>query len=140
MLRLMPLDPQAQMLLDQMTSMGTPPLQAMSVPEARAFIDSMGAFNSEVEDVAHVEDVSIPGPASTIPARPYRPRGTGPFPLVVYFPGGGGVTGGIQSHDGLCRSLANAAACAVLSIDYRLAPRAKVPPGGGRVLRGGAGG
>jgi acetyl esterase len=127
MLRLMPLDPQAQMLLDQMASMGTPPLQAMSVPEARAFIDSMGAFNSEVEDVAHVEDVSIPGPASTIPARLYRPAGTGPFPLLVYFHGGGWVIGGIQSHDGLCRSLANAAACAVLSIDYRLAPEHKFP-------------
>src|SRR4029450_10122139 len=106
MLRLMPLDPQAQMLLDQMASMGTPPLQAMSVPEARAFIDSMGAFNGEVEDVAHVEDVSIPGPASTIPARLYRPAGTGPFPLLVYFHGGGWGIGRRASDHGVARRLA----------------------------------
>src|SRR4030095_15287495 len=104
MLRLMPLDPQAQMLLDQMASMGTPPLQAMSVPEARAFIDSMRDFNGEVEDVAHVEDVSIPGPASTIPARLYRPAGTGPFPLLVYFHGGGWVIGGVPTPDALVRA------------------------------------
>src|SRR4029450_10368964 len=127
MLRLMPPAPPPQVLLDQMASMGTPPLQAMSVPEARAFIDSMGAFNGEVEDVAHVEDVSIPGPASTLPARLYPPAGTGPFPLLVYFHGGGWVIGGIQSHDGLCRSLANAAACAVLSIDYPPPPPAQCP-------------
>ncbi len=123
----MPLDPQAKLLLDQMASMGTPPLQAMSVPEARAFIDSMRAFTGDVEPVAHVEDLTIPGPAGAISARLYRPAASGPLPLLVYFHGGGWVIGGLESHDGLCRTLANAAGCAVLAIDYRLAPEHKFP-------------
>ena len=123
----MPLDPQAKLLIDQMASMGTPAIHAMSVPEARAFIDSLRAFNGEVDDVAHVENVTIPGPASDIPARLYRPAGQTPFPLLVYFHGGGWVIGGVESHDGLCRTLANTAGCSVLSIDYRLAPEHKFP-------------
>jgi acetyl esterase len=122
-----PLDPQAKALLDQMTSMGTPPLQAMSVPEARAFIDSFRALAGDVEAVAHVEDRTVPGPAGDIPVRLYRPAADGPLPLLVFFHGGGWVIGGLESHDGLCRSLANAAGCAVLAVDYRLAPEHRFP-------------
>lgn len=123
----MPLDPQAKLLLAQMASMGTPVFQAMSVPEARAFIDSMRAFDGDVEDVAHVEPVTLPGPAGDIPARLYRPAADGPLPLLVYFHGGGWVIGGLESHAGVCRSLANASGCATLAIDYRLAPEHKFP-------------
>jgi acetyl esterase/lipase len=124
----MPLDPQAKALLDQMASMGTPPLQAMSVPEARAFMDSLRALAGDVETVAHVEDRTVPGPAGDIPVRLYRPAADGPLPLLVYFHGGGWVLGGeLEVYDGLCRSLANAAGCAVLAVDYRLAPEHKFP-------------
>jgi acetyl esterase len=123
----MPLDPQAKALLDQMVSMGTPPLQAMSVPEARAFVDSLRALAGDVEAVAHVEDRSVPGPAGDIPVRLYRPAENGPLPLLVYLHGGGWVIGGLEVYDGLCRSLANAAGCAVLAVDYRLAPEHKFP-------------
>jgi len=123
----MPLDPQAKLLLDQMASMGTPPLQAMSVPEARAFIDTLRSLGGEVEAVAQVDDRTVPGPAGDIPVRLYRPASDRPLPLLVYFHGGGWVIGGLESHDGVCRSLANAAGCAVLSVDYRLAPEHKFP-------------
>jgi acetyl esterase len=123
----MPLDPQAKQLLDQMASMGTPPLQAMSVPEARAFMDSLAALGGDVEAVAHVDDRTVPGPAGDIPGRLYRPGSDGPLPLLVYFHGGGWVIGGLESYDRLCRSLANAAGCAILAVDYRLAPEHKFP-------------
>jgi len=123
----MPLDPQARLLLDQMASMGTPPLHTMSVPDARAMMESMNGLLGEGEAVAHVEDRQIPGPAGAMPARLYRPDGKGPLPLLVYFHGGGWVLGGLASHDVVCRALANASGCALLAIDYRLAPEHVFP-------------
>ena len=123
----MPLDPQARMLLDQMNSMGTPPLHTMSVPEARQLMESMNVLIGAGEEVEHVEDREVPGPAGPIPARLYRPAGHGPLPLLVYFHGGGWVLGGLASHDNVCRSLVNGAGCAVLAIDYRLAPEHRFP-------------
>jgi acetyl esterase/lipase len=123
----MPLDPQARALLDQMQAMGTPALHTMSVPEARQLMESMGAFAGEGDAVAQVRDVAIPGPAGTIPARLYRPAADGTLALLIWFHGGGWVLGGLESHDGTCRSLANASGCAVLAIDYRLAPEHPFP-------------
>ena len=123
----MPLDPQARMLLDQMNSMGTPPLHTMSVPEARQLMESMNVLIGAGEEVQHVADRELPGPAGPIPARLYRPAGHGPLPLLVYFHGGGWVLGGLASHDNVCRSLANGTGCAVLAIDYRLAPEHRFP-------------
>jgi acetyl esterase len=77
--------------------------------------------------VGSVVDRRIPGPAGDIPVRVYTPNGTAPFPLLVYFHGGGWVLGGIDTHDGTCRSLANGAGCVVVSVDYRLAPEHRYP-------------
>jgi acetyl esterase len=62
-----------------------------------------------------------------VPVRVYTPAGTGPFPALVYFHGGGWVLGGIESHDDLCRVLTNRAGCVTVSVDYRLAPESKFP-------------
>ncbi len=115
------------MLLDQIQSMGTPPLHTMSVPDARQLMESMNVLIGAGEEVQHVEDRELPGPAGPIPTRLYRPAGDGPLPLLVYFHGGGWVLGGLASHDDVCRSLANGAGCAVLAIDYRLAPEHRFP-------------
>jgi acetyl esterase len=123
----MPLDPQARALLDQMQAMGTPPLHAQSVPDARLLMDSLRMLTGPGEAVAHVEDRTVAGAAGEIPARLYRPDGATPLPLLVYFHGGGWVLGGLESHDVTLRSLANASGCAVLAIDYRLAPEHKFP-------------
>jgi acetyl esterase len=80
-----------------------------------------------VEDVARVDDHRVPVDGGDIAVRCYTPAGTGPFPVHVYFHGGGWVIGDIETHDGVCRSLANAAACVVVSADYRLAPEHKFP-------------
>src|SRR5262249_55661604 len=118
---------QARMLLDQMQSMGSPPLHTMPVPEARQMMESMNALLGAGEPVQHVEDRAIPGPAGSIPARLYRPEGSGPLPLLVYFHGGGWVLGGLGCHDTRCRGLATGADCAGLAIASRLAPEHRSP-------------
>jgi len=123
----MPLDPQVQTLLNQVNAMGAPPLHTMSVPDARAALAEMAALQGEPAAVARVEDRRIPGPQGAIPVRLYTPAGNAPFPALVYYHGGGWVLGSIESHDGVCRTLANAAGCAVVSVDYRLAPEHKFP-------------
>ncbi|HUF22445.1 MAG TPA: alpha/beta hydrolase, partial [Burkholderiales bacterium] len=76
------------------------------------------------------EDRRIPGPAGAIPIRIYRPREPGAgekFPILVWYHGGGFVIGNLDTHDSVCRLLANQADCLVVSIDYRLAPEHKFP-------------
>ncbi|GAC1350026.1 MAG: alpha/beta hydrolase [Ktedonobacteraceae bacterium] len=123
----MPLDPQAQVLLDSVAAYGMPPMHSLSVADARQAIFAMGAMGGEPEPVANIEDREIPGPEGTIPIRIYTPEGKGPFPVLVFFHGGGWVIGNIESHDVMCRSLTNAADCITVSVDYRLAPEYKFP-------------
>lgn len=124
----MPIDPQIQTVLDQMQAIGFPGLSALPVEDARAALAMMGAARAEgVEEVARVEDLEIPGPAGAIPARAYVPATDGTPPVVVVYHGGGFVLGGLDSHDGTCRSLANASGALVVSIDYRLAPEHRFP-------------
>nr|MBA2682608.1 alpha/beta hydrolase [Ktedonobacteraceae bacterium] len=77
--------------------------------------------------VQRVGDRRILGPGGTIPVRIYTPEGDGPFPLLVYFHGGGWVLSNVDTHDMLCRKLTNRADCIVVSVDYRLAPEHKFP-------------
>jgi acetyl esterase/lipase len=123
----MPLDPQAKTLLDQMAASGTPPLTAQSVAEARQGVLAFAQLGGDPEPVGNVEDREIPGPNGTIPLRIYTPAGNGPFPVLVFYHGGGWVICNLETHDPVCRSLANAARCVVVSVDYRLAPEHRFP-------------
>ena len=72
----------------------------------------------------------VPGPAGPVPVRAYRPKGAGKdelLPVLVYFHGGGWVIGDLDTHDVVCRALANGARCAVFSVEYRKAPEAPFP-------------
>ena len=122
----MPLHPQVRTIMDQMTTAG-PPLHHLSPAEARKAVLAMRATQGEPERVAKVEDLSFRGPAAELPLRIYTPDGRGPFPVLVYFHGGGWVVGNIETVDASCRSLANLAGCMVVSADYRLAPEHKFP-------------
>jgi len=123
-----PVDPQIQTVLDQMESIGFPGLSALPVEQARQALALMGSARAEgAEEVARVEEVAVPGPAGTIPARVYSPEADETPPVVVYYHGGGWVLGGLESHDGTCRALANAAGAVVISVDYRLAPEHPFP-------------
>jgi acetyl esterase len=124
----MPLDPQAQQLLEQMASAGAPPLHTLSPVEARQATATMFRVPPErQEPVARIENRTIPGPAGAIPVRIYTPAGNGPFPVLVYFHGGGWVICDLDTHDAACRSLTNQAGCVTVSVDYRLAPEHKFP-------------
>jgi acetyl esterase/lipase len=123
----MPLDPQAKTLLEQMAASGAPPLGAGSVADARQAIAAFAQLGGEPEPVARIEDRQIFGSGQATTVRIYTPAGSGPFAVLVYFHGGGWVLGNIETHDPVCRKLAKAAECIVVSVDYRLAPEHKFP-------------
>ena len=123
----MPLDPQAQALLDQVKALGGPPLNELSPPDARVAAQALGTLSGPPEAVAKVENRTIPGPAGALPVRIYTPAGSGPFPVLVFFHGGGWVIGDLDTQDGACRALAKGAGCLVVSVGYRLAPEHKFP-------------
>jgi acetyl esterase len=123
----MPLDAQTQELLEQMERQNDPHPHTMNPLECRRFFRTSAMSSAEGEPIAHVEDRKIPGPAGSIPIRIYTPKGGGPFPMLVYFHGGGWVIGDLDNSDALCRSLANGAGCITVAVDYRLAPEHKFP-------------
>ena len=123
----MPLDPQARMLMDQVAASGIRPFEESSVAEARQTIMMLASAAGEPVPVGKVENRTVPGPAGDIPLRVYTPDGRGPFPVLVFFHGGGWVIGNLDTHDGVCRLLANGAGCMVASVDYRLAPEHPFP-------------
>lgn len=123
----MPLDPQAKALLDSMAAMGMPPMHTIPIEQIRQWTIVGEAILGKPEPVGTVEDREIPGPAGQIPIRICTPEGTGPFPVLVYFHGGGWVLGNIQSADPICRTLTNKARCITVSVEYRLAPEHKFP-------------
>ena len=123
----MALDPQAQKLVDAMVALNLPPIEKWTPAEARASMRQRTAGLGPVEDVAAVADHRIPVAGGEITARVTTPAGPGPHPAVVFFHGGGWVIGDIETHDGACRALTNAARCAVVNVDYRLAPEFKYP-------------
>ena len=121
----MPLDPQAKALLDLMPAM--PDFTTLDLALVRAGMAAGVLSTGEPEAVAKVENRTIPGPAGQIPVRVYTPSGEGPHPGLVFFHGGGFVLCNLDTHDGICRSLTNAAGCVVVSVDYRLAPEHPYP-------------
>jgi acetyl esterase len=123
--------PQVRAVLDTLAGMKLTPPEQLPVAQAREqFMRSRAGFVAAAEDVAAVRDLAIPGPGGPIGARLYRPlasRTDAALPVFVFFHGGGWVFGNLDSHDALCRSLSNAAGCAVLAVDYRLAPEHRFP-------------
>jgi acetyl esterase len=125
------LNADAQKVCDLIVASGRPPIETLTPPEARqAYLASRAALQPEPEPVAEVVDLAAAGPAGPIPLRLYRGQGcaeTSPQPALVYLHGGGWVIGDLESHDQVCRALANAASCIVVAVDYRLAPEHKFP-------------
>jgi acetyl esterase len=121
----MPLDAQSRAVLDELNKL--PGLHTLSPAEGRRLFDQLFQTKGEPEPVGNVENRSIPGPAANIPVRIYTPEGAGPFPMLVYFHGGGWVLGSLESWDAPSRMLTNMIGCIVVSVDYRLAPEHKFP-------------
>ena len=125
----MPLDPQAKALFDFLGLTQMAPFETLTPKEARARFEELAEARRQmaVEPVNQVRNLTIPGPAGEIPIRVYSPKVESPSPALIYFHGGGWVLGDLESHDHVCRALANSASCVVISVDYRLAPEHKFP-------------
>lgn len=112
-------------LLESLAGMGLPPLHTMTPSQARAMREAAARIAAArgQEPVAHVQDAAIEGPGGPLAVRSYTPESwTQGDPALVYFHGGGWVLGNLDTHDGLCRALANASGFQVTAVDYRLAP------------------
>lgn len=122
------LTPAMHHVLERMDRTGNMPLHALSPHQARfAYAAGSGVLELPAHALARVEDFQIAArDGFEVPVRLYAPsRET--LPVLVYFHGGGFTIGSIATHDGLCRQLSHHANCAVLSVDYRLAPEHKFP-------------
>jgi acetyl esterase len=122
----MTLDPQIAELIETLDS-GFPPVHTMTGAQARAAIRSRFVANPQPEHVASVTDHQVPVDNGRIDVRVYRPESSEPLPLLVYAHGGGFVFCDLDSHDGLCRNLANLIPAVVVSVAYRLAPEHRWP-------------
>ncbi len=123
----MPLDPQAQKVVDALAALNLKPFKDSTPAEARESMRSRTAALGPFEEVAAVTDHRVPVAGGEITVRVYKPAGMGPHPVLVFYHGGGWVIGDLYTHDGICRAMVNAAGCAVASVDYRLAPEFKYP-------------
>jgi len=119
----------ASVVLDMMESAGRPPLEQLTIAEARMSREGMIAMAGQPEPVARVEDRVIPGSGGApLTVRIYTPEGgSDPKPAFVYFHGGGWVLGDLDTHDNNCRALARRAGAVGIAVDYRLSPEAKFP-------------
>ena len=126
----MPVDPQMQAVIERAAQSGVPPYCSVSAVEARRlYKQTRGALSPPAPAVEAVRDLAAPGPAGLIPLRLYRGLGApaGALPLLVYFHGGGWTIGDLDTHDIVCRTLANRAHCAVIAVDYRMGPEHRFP-------------
>ncbi|MDP3618646.1 MAG: alpha/beta hydrolase [Ramlibacter sp.] len=123
-----PLTPQMRSVLERMARAPYPPLHTLSPQDARAAYEA-GSSVLEVPkaELARVEDFTITArDGYALPARLYAPDHDRQ-PLLLYFHGGGFTIGSVASHDILCRELCRLSDCAVVSLDYRLAPQHRFP-------------
>jgi acetyl esterase len=124
------LDADAQRVCELIIASGRPPIETMTPAQAReVYLAAKPILQPDPEPVAELADLNADGPAGAIPLRLYRGRPAvgSAQPVLVYFHGGGWVIGDLESHDQLCRALANAVPCTVLAVHYRLAPEHKFP-------------
>ncbi|RZU76485.1 acetyl esterase [Micromonospora kangleipakensis] len=124
----MALDPQVVAYRAARAAAGAAPLYARTLAEARAAdLAAIRAGGGAVEPVHQVRDTHVPGPAGPLPVRIHRPAGDGPLATLVYFFGGGWTLGSVDTADSICRRLANATPCQVVTVGYRLAPEHRFP-------------
>ncbi|GCE47270.1 acetyl esterase [Thermosporothrix hazakensis] len=123
----MTLDPQVatflQALPDKTSGGPEPTLEEIRLAAVQSALQTAG----EPFPVHGVEDRVIPGPGGPLPVRIYTPADEEGLPALIYLHGGGWVIGSLETHDQVCRSLANLAHCVVIAVDYRLAPEHPFP-------------
>jgi len=123
-----PLTAKMASVVERMARAGHPSLDQLTPEEAKASYErGAGVLEVPKPELARVEDFEIAArDGHAIPARLYAPSAE-VLPVLVYFHGGGFTVGNIRTHDTLCRVLSRKSGCAVVSVDYRLAPAHKFP-------------
>ncbi|ACK72138.1 Alpha/beta hydrolase fold-3 domain protein [Gloeothece citriformis PCC 7424] len=122
----MPLLPLVESYLEQLNQL--PPVTQLSPEEVRTLLSMRYKLDPNHKiTVGEISERLLPNYWAPINLRIYTPTGTPPFPIVVYFHGGGWVLGDLDMMDGFCRVLCKEAQCVVVSVDYRLAPEHKFP-------------
>ena len=125
------LDPDVERLLELGRQAGARPFEALTPEQARAaYAAGWDVVQPAAVEVASIRDVTVPGPDGALRLRIYRPLGSLPdeaLPCLLFLHGGGWVIGNLESHDRLCRRLANVARVCVIAVDYRLAPEHPFP-------------
>jgi acetyl esterase len=124
------LDGRTQWFLQLLARSGQPPLNKMSIADARFEYDAfMQLLGGRPAPVGEIVDRTMEGPTGRLRIRIYRPAGTVArlLPTILYFHGGGWVIGSLEGYDLACRFFCARSGCAVISVDYRLAPEHKFP-------------
>jgi acetyl esterase len=126
------LDPDASAVFKAFQEAGRPPYETVTPAEARElYLKGRLVTNPEPPELKSVRSLAIPAPHGSIAARMYTPlklrEAKGLAPCLVFFHGGGWVIGDLDSHDVVCRKLADEAQLIVVAVDYRLAPEHKFP-------------
>ena len=126
----MSLDAIVKGLLDEMAANPAPKLWELPAAQGREMYRMIAStLDQQGISIGKTENMSIPGPAGPIQVRSYTPVASGgtALPVLVFFHGGGWVIGDLETHDALCRTLANETGAKVIAVDYRLAPEHKFP-------------
>src|SRR5437764_14727934 len=126
------LDPDAAAVYKAFQEAGRPPYETVGHLKAREmYLAARPVANPEPPELESAKPLSIPAPHGPIPARIYTPKTLrkcdGLAPCLVFYHGGGWVIGDLDSHDVVCRKLADEGQLIVISVDYRLAPEHKFP-------------
>lgn len=124
-----PVNPDVKAMVDAATIAGVPRLESLQPQEARAnYAATRRRDQPPLPPVPSVRDIQIGDPSNRIGLRVIRGlESDEALPCLVYFHGGGWMLGSPESHEGICRTLALAAQCCVISVDYRLAPEHPFP-------------
>jgi acetyl esterase len=122
------LTPATRYVLERIARAAYPPMHTQTPQQAKAGYEAgSGVLELPKADLARVEDFRIPArDGHPLPARLYAATSAA-LPVLLYFHGGGFTIGSIATHDILCRELCRLGGCAVVSVDYRLAPEHRFP-------------
>lgn len=123
------LSPEMRQVLHAIAKAGRPPIAMLSADQAKAaYAAGAGVLEIDMHKMARDDTLHIPTrDGAQIRAKLWAEHATPKLPVLLYFHGGGFTVGSPETHEGLCKHLAHLAQCAVLSVDYRLAPEHTFP-------------
>lgn len=120
------LDSQAEKILFEISQSDSVPISNMTPSKARESFFEKSWLGTPVKNI-RIDDITIENQDHNTTLRVYTPKGNSPFPILLFFHGGGFVCGSLNEFDTICTYISQGASCIVVSVDYRLAPEYKYP-------------